>query len=624
MGNRSRLLPAVILPVLSFAVYANTLAGGFVYDDISQVLENLWIRDVRYLPEIFSKSVWNFQGNVTSNYYRPLMHVIYMANYHLFSLAPWGFHLVNVLFDAGNTVLVFLLAVRLFGGSAGRTGVVTGKSADFSSPPFLAALLFATHPIHAEAVAWVAGLPDLSYSFFFLLSLLLYIRSTEGMGVHKGRYGLSVVFFFLSVLCKEPAATLPFLLIAYDAAFRSPPSSPLGGGETSSPSPPTGGYSLKRYIPYFALLGFYFIVRTSALKGFSPVKAHGELDAYGYLINVFPLFAQYIGKLLMPVDLNAFHVLHPIRSLLEFKGIVGVGVAASFATATVVAYRKSRVAFLGLALIAVPLLPALYIPALGEASFAERYLYLPSVGFVVLLAAAFAWSREKWPRYGFAITVSVMILAILYSVQTVRRNPVWKDDLSLFSDTVRKSPDGKLPNKMLGIALMDAGRIDEAIDRFGKAISMDPSDFMVYNNRGLAFHESGRGDLALADFDRAIALNPRSFEAYNNKGKVYGQAGSLDKAIEHFSKAIAINPDFPLAYGNRGVAYTILGDYRRAWIDVTRAIELDERYSEAYIARGDIRLRTGNREQAISDYRKACDLGNPQGCRASQRARAGN
>jgi tetratricopeptide (TPR) repeat protein len=164
----------------------------------------------------------------------------------------------------------------------------------------------------------------------------------------------------------------------------------------------------------------------------------------------------------------------------------------------------------------------------------------------------------------------------LYSVGTIGRNAVWKNDLTLFTDTVKKSPDAAAPHQELGIALAERGRVEEAIASYDRAIAMASSDFRMYNNRGLAFNQMGRLDLAMADFDRAIAWNPRSCEAYNNKGKVYGQTGSFDKAIEHFSKAIDIHPDFPLAYGNRGLAYSILGDYPKAWKDVNRAIELDE------------------------------------------------
>jgi hypothetical protein len=288
-------LMLIMILFASFAVYFTSLHNGFVYDDNRQVTQNLWIRDVSFLPEIFSKGVWSFEGDHPSNYFRPLMHVIYMLNYHIFGLDPWGFHLVNVIFHAGNSVLVFLLLSRLVSWKADKLAseqagepsavrVSSLASAFLLSLPFISALLFAVHPIHTEPVAWVGAIPDLSFAFFYLLSLYFYVRS--GDTLRKSNYFLSLAFFSLSLLSKEPAATLPVVLVAFDLAF----------GKTGKQR---SAY-LKRYIPYFVIIGIYFIARSFALGSFAPVKVHSELNAYQFIINAFPLFAQYLWKLLFP------------------------------------------------------------------------------------------------------------------------------------------------------------------------------------------------------------------------------------------------------------------------------------------------------------------------------------
>ena len=585
-----------VVAAISFAVYLNTLSNGFVYDDNGQIRLNPWIRDVKHLPDIFRKNVWSFQSANLSNYYRPLMHVINMASHHLFGLAPWGFHLVNVLFHVGNTILVFIVTARLFGKSAARPGEGNGGTRWLSYPPFLAALLFATHPVHTEVVAWVGAVTDLSFTLFFLLSFHFHIESGAG-NWNRSRL-LSVASFAAALLCKEPAATLPFVLVAYDVAFRSP--SP-GKGEPA-------GNTMKRYLPYLAVLAAYFFARSSVLGGLSPVKSHGELGAYGYVINVFPLFAQHIGKLLFPVDLNAFHLLHPIRSLLEFRGIVGVGVAAAFAAATAVAYRKSRSAFLGLVLVAVPLLPALYIPALGEAVFAERYLYLPSVGFVVLLAAAFAWSREKWPRYGIAVTLFAVSLALLYSVQTVKRNPVWKDDLTLFSDTVRKSPDGELPNGMLGVALMGAGRFDEAIEQFRRTLKLNPDSANAHYNLGLTFMKKGDLAEAIPEFEKALALTPNDPDARRYLANSYARSGRPDKAAEQFRILVARKTASPEAHLDFGVMLRQEGKSSEAIESYQKALGLNPDYAEAHFNLGNAYADLRQMDKAIEEYESAVRL----------------
>jgi hypothetical protein len=297
------LLISVIL-FFSFTVYFNSLFNGFVFDDESQVVNNRWITDLKYIPDIFSHSAWGFLSGLGKiNYYRPMMSLVYMINYHIFGLKPWGFHLVNILFHAGVSVLVFFLVLRLI-------DKVRVPAPHSYLPPFVAGLLFAVDPIHTEAVTWVAGLPDVSFAFFYLLSFYLFIRATSSNFQFNVAYILSIVSFFIASLCKEPALTLPIILVSYDYAFAR--------------ERPNFTVYLKKYIPYLIVAAVYFSLRFQALGGFAPAKRGGELSVYQFFINIFPLFVQYLKKLIFPADLNALYVFHPIASLFEMKGIVSL------------------------------------------------------------------------------------------------------------------------------------------------------------------------------------------------------------------------------------------------------------------------------------------------------------
>ena len=276
---------ASIIVVVCLAVYFNALFNGFVYDDIPQVVENPWITDIRHVPDMFSNPVWGFQKEFSANYYRPFMHCIFMLSYYIFGLAPWGFHLVNILFHAGVSVLVFVIASRLLDREGGGTPPL---HASFLSPGFIAALLFAVHPIHTEAVTWISGLPEVSFTFFCLLSFYLFVRSS-GFGLS---YALSVFFFSLAAFCKETALALPLLLVAYDVFFRRP--------FLSKPAGEIWLAYLKKYTPYFAVIGVYFIMRMRALGGFAPVNLHKDLDTFQIVLNIFPIFSQYLEKLFLP------------------------------------------------------------------------------------------------------------------------------------------------------------------------------------------------------------------------------------------------------------------------------------------------------------------------------------
>jgi len=374
------------------------------------------------------------------------MHISYMLSCALFGLAPWGFHLVNILLHAGVTVLVFLISSRLF--------QAVHPSASFLSRhlPFIVAIFFAVHPIHTEVVAWVGGVSDLSFALFFLLALYLYILSGDS-GVHQMSLSLlSVASFFLATLCKEPALTFPLILAAYDYAFSKETLRPLD--------------YLKRYSLYLGAAVVYLILRINALGGFAPIRRHSEMSAYQYLINVLPLFSQYLGKLLFPTNLNAYHVFQPVSSILEPNGLLSLAATIAFVGTVLLALKKSRSAFFALALVLVPLLPALYIPGAGENTFAERYLYLPSFGFVLFMAFLMDEVVPHLRRWSVPLAVALVLVAVLYSFGTVQRNVVWKDDVRLWRDVVDKSPASAVSHYNLAWALNSRGQIDEAITEF--------------------------------------------------------------------------------------------------------------------------------------------------------------
>jgi tetratricopeptide (TPR) repeat protein len=578
-----------IVIAIAFAVYSNALSNGFVYDDGYQILQNPWITDAKYIPEIFSKNVWGFRQNDSiTNYYRPMMHLIYMFNYHIFGLKPWGFHLVNIFLHAGCSVLVFLIVLRLLR--------ISPSSASVSSmaPPFIAALLFATHPIHTEAVTWVAGLTDVSCTFFYLLSFYFYIRSTGSILLMKGTYLLSIASFFLAALCKEIALTLPLILVVYDYASRR--------DEAAFSS------FLKKYIPYLVVAGFYFILRFHALGQFAPKERHAELTAYQYFINIFPLITQYLEKLILPVRLNAFYVLHPISSLLEARGVVSLIITIVFVGLSIIAFRRNKVVFFGMIFIVVPLLPALYIPGLGENTFTERYLYLPSFGFVLLFASLIEWVRVKRLAAVTSLTVVLVITAGLYSWATVNRNAVWRDDYTLYTDTVGKSPDAKEPRNDFGVALLDRGKIDEAIEQLQIASKLNPYFIEAHYNLGIALSKKGRIDEAIEQYQAALKLNPKNASAHNNLGLTFFDKGLLDKAAEQFEIALQLNPYFADAHNNLGLTFLNEGRIDKAIEQYEIAIRLNPNLAEARHNLGLAFFNKGLIDKAAEQFQNALKL----------------
>jgi len=550
-----------VIVALAFAVYANALQNGFVYDDFAQVVENRWLRDLRHIPEVFFKGVWGFAGEEQSNYYRPLMHVSYILTYAAFGLRPWAFHLINILLHAAVSVMVFLTGRRLYRSSPGST---THSSA------FLAALLFAAHPIHTEAVTWVAGVPELTFTLFYLLAFHLYVRSVDEASAHRSAlYLLSLAAFFLSTLSKETALTLPIALAAYDFVLGKRPFRPL--------------LFIRRTLPYLVVGAAYFALRTSVLGGFAHQKRHTELSSYEYLINVFPLIGKYFAKLVLPVNLNVFHEFHPIHSILQAEGILSLAVTCAFVLLGLFFYRRQKLACFAMAWIVIPLLPVLYIPALGENTFTERYLYLPSVGYVLLLSLAVAWLRGKRAIPEMALMLAVGTLLVAYSVATLGRNPVWRDDLALWRDTVEKSPNSVLPRNELGIAYATRGQPQQAIEQYRTALQMKPNFADGYTNLGLLYDEVGMLDMAIRYHQEALRLKPNSAEAHSNLGLALAKKGIPGKAIEHYRESLRLEPLSPGVHNNLGNAYQSLGLLDKAIDEYREASRLQPDFVDTYI-----------------------------------------
>ncbi|KPK01603.1 MAG: hypothetical protein AMK71_04965 [Nitrospira bacterium SG8_35_4] len=584
--HKSVLVQLVIIIILSIVVYSNSLLNDFVYDDFAQIVENYGLRDLGNIGRVFFEDVWSFMGGGHSNYYRPLMHATYMINVAVFGLQPWGFHLVNILFHAGVSVLAFFVASRLF--------AITGRPSSHVLP-FITALLFAVHPIHTEVVSWIACFPELSFTLFYLWSFYFYMGAVQADRIASSRqYSLSLVFFFLATFCKETALSLPLMLAVYDYCSTQNSFKPLR--------------YVKRYIPFFFIAILYFAMRTIVLSEFAPLKRHSALSAYEYFINVFPLFAAYLKKLVLPLNLNVYYVFHPISSLLTTVGIFSLVVTLSFIIAAYVASRKNKLVFFNLMIIVIPLLPVLYIPALGENTFTERYLYLPSFGFVFLVALLVERLSERKPPLARVFFAAVLALACLYSVATVKRNMVWKNELTLWTDAVQKSPDGVLPHMQLGIAYSDQGDIAKALEQYQAALRINPEFADAYTNIGLLFRDMGMVQQALDNYLKALMLDPSTPVIHNNIGVAYEALGMLDKAIASFRESLRINSQQPGVYNNLGNAYAKKGKLDMAIQEYRKALQIQDNNADAYNNLGIAFARKGMPDEAIVYFRAALEI----------------
>ncbi|HLC17395.1 MAG TPA: tetratricopeptide repeat protein [Thermodesulfobacteriota bacterium] len=519
---KSRVAGALVLVLTTFALYSNTLLNGFVYDDVHQILKNPWITDPGYLPVIFTSSLGEFLPGVASGTYRPMIHVVYMAEYALFGLEPWGYHLVNVILQSGVVVLVFLVASRLI-------------EKDSGIYPFAAALYFALHPAHTEVVAWVSAMQDLAFTILVLCAFYVY-AGMERPGA-KGTL-FAGLLFFIALFFKETALVFLPLVFIHDLALR----------DSSAPVK-----NWRAYLAFIALAALYFAARAYAVRAALPGKRWFDLTDYQYLINVFPLVPLYFQKLLFPVNLSAYYYIEPIGSLAEARGFLSLAFIVILGYGIYRAFRYDRLVFFALAWVLVAILPTLYLPGIGKSFFAERYLFFPSVGFcifAVLLVGRFLEGREFAGAGGGGriITVTlVVVAAVLLTFQTVKRNSVWRDGFSLWSDTVRKSPGAALPHYNLGVEYARMGLGDLAIEEFKRSTVLDPTYDNAFYNLAVMYDRRGEFDLAVKYYGETLRLNPQSADAHLNLGVIYRKQGQIAEAEAEFQMALRIDSSLEAA-----------------------------------------------------------------------------
>jgi Flp pilus assembly protein TadD len=568
---RKWIAPAAVVAV-AVAANLNLLSNGFVYDDGSQILHNPWLRDPSSIPKILSSNVWGFMGSDgISNYYRPLMHLVNMACFRLFELNALGYHLASLFAHAICTFLVWLITSRL--GFRPLAAFWTG-------------LLFAIHPIHTEAVAWIAANNELIYSAFALTAFYLHIR-----GVRRW----AAVLLLPALLMKETAIVLIPLAAAWE--FHREPRLK----------------SLLRVWPYAIPLAIYFPMRFHALGGLTMVSNPFILTPAQQLYSTFYLLGKYLWKLLDPLPFNIFYVFYAIESPTDWRFLAGLAATTALIVLGYALWRRGSTLWMAPVWILAPLLPVLWIQHVGENVFTERYLYLPSIGFCWLVAAMLVRIPQTIARVPVAAILGATLVS-WYASTTFDRNTDWHDDVYLYEKTLVTSPEstiirgnlaqaymaGDQPERALmlfrrvvrekplnpavqvsfGTTLAKLGKYEEARRAFERARALRPDLAIPWFNLGLVSEMEGKVDEAVIDYRTALRLSPRHAEAHQNLGMILLRQGKLDEAELHFRACAQMT--------SLGKLFAMMGRINAAEDALRGAVRQDVNNAEALYLLGNI------------------------------------
>ncbi|MGD0650695.1 MAG: tetratricopeptide repeat protein [Verrucomicrobiia bacterium] len=544
MKNNWRFLGAgaALIVLLTVVVYIPAMRGGFIWDDIL-ITDNPMIkaRDGLYRLWFMSKptDIW------------PLTSSTCWLEWRLWGNSPTGYHVVNVLLHAVNAILVWMILRRLR---------IPGA--------WLAGLVFAVHPVNVATAAWISEQKNTLSMLFYALAILLYLRFDE-----EGRwrwYGLSLAAFVLALLSKTAVVMLPVVLLGCI----------------------WWTHGRVRRKDLLCTIAFFVF---SLVWGLVTIWFQQDRPTQGYVLGVGVVASRvaaagwvpwfYLYKALLPLNLNVIYPKWEIDASRWVSYLPGMTLAACL---MVFWWRRrtwGRPLLFGLGYFVVTLFPVLgffYQSFHLYSLVADHWQYHSIAGVIALVVATgekIGRRAGKWRR-PVELLASVAVLVVL-GAATWRRACVYRDEETLWRDTLAKNPNAWVAHSNLGFLLAGEGKLQEAIWHGEQVVQIRPDDPKVHSNLGVALAQAGRVQEAIVQFEQALRIKPDTAEIHNNLGLALSQVGKIQDAITQYEQAVEINPDYAEAHYNLGLALERAGKSQDAIGHYEQALRIKPDYAEA-------------------------------------------
>lgn len=646
-----------ILVALTITAYLNCLPNQFVYDDISTITENRLIRNWENFFTLFTPDYFKYSGELT---YRPLVTLSYFIDYYLWHTNPVGYHVVNVVLHTINTTLLYFFVILLFRQndaykmqysrnqippprSPASQGDAKGELEITNNLPFrirlsfLTCMLFAVHPIVSEVVNMISYREDLIATAFLITSFLFFLLYREreiplnedsmefpiATPFRKGAiffYTAALTTYFLALLSKESAIALPALIFFFYL---------LSGASVWKNGRPALFFSLCKSVSkimrspplpgYAGISVIYLIIRFFILHNPEEKIAYPKGSFLINMITATKVLGRYIANIFLPLHLNAdYHVLYlktpltlsfiiPAFTLISIA-IIAIRLRTKATSPPLHSRQDNTFTLRGKQLFAILwfficVIPVLNIIPLANI-MADRYLYLPLIGFCLFLSTTLTPSGRK-AKYPVIVS-----LIVFYLIITVARNNIWRDEFTLWHKASQSPFCSFTTYNNLGTQYNKKGYPDAALNCYQKALQKAQEVGFtryaaVHYNIGNAYEKKKLPDMAIGAYKKAIQIKPDYQQAHNNLGKIYFTLGQYDDALGEYNAAIMIDPAFAYAYNNLGVLYNKLGRQEDAIDAYKKALSFDPRYGDAYYNLGNIYEARKQYDLALETYQAA-------------------
>ncbi|MDD5688199.1 MAG: tetratricopeptide repeat protein [Elusimicrobia bacterium] len=650
----------LILIIFGFLLYSDTLKNPFLWDDGFFIKDSNFIKKWENTWVFFSpKNYFKYTQDLT---YRPLPFLVNILNYKLWGVNPIGHRLSNIFLHIAVAILLYFLVMCFFAEKDTPLPVLKSKTRGVA---LLSALFFIAHPANNEVVNMVSFNETQLSTMFFLLSFLCYVKSKNrlprpnelGLAMtnevdviarqrRSNPYSFAVIGYFLAVFSKETAITLPAVIILYDLIIKEK-------------------IRIKKYLPFLAVAVFYLILRFFIFR--HPMEAMVKYPGNSFTTNILTMLGNipiYAGLIFLPFNLSMEHRMETVPIFLETQVIAGFLLVIIYLVILVYAYKKSKLTFFWLMWILITFLPTSNIIPMQNI-VAERYLYLPLIGFCVLLAMLLlkmsqiviaSVSEVEDPTHGaiqllslrgkleracpptfqwwgnlmgllhdksvrndkhrmFAMTayigidLAICILAF-FSVLLINRNRDWKDEFSFYSKTLKQVPDSPGANVTMGLLYAKNKDFSKAFEYVNKALKLDPK--LIEGQEALAsiYQDTGEYDKAVKIYEE-MAENKKYMlykAPFLNLGIMYKTKKQYGRAIENFNRAIELNPLTADAYAYLAEIYEGQGDAGKVGEYYKKAENADPDNYVALNALGIIYGQENKFEKSLKYFKRAAKI----------------
>lgn len=565
----------IILMLITYFAFQPAFRNQLTnYDERAYVTENPGIRS--FSTEMIQHEFSSFyMGN-----YHPLTMISYALDYKLFGLNPKGYIGTNIFWHLLACTFVFLILAEISGNAAASLA---------------GALLFSIHPTRVESVVWIAERKDVLYTAF--LSIAFYLSLIWIKNGNRKYWAGTLIFFILACFSKGMAVIFTPILILTWLAWRYKEKGVLQWKALISKE------QLISFLPFLVLSLIFGIVAVKAQASAEAIRTDTGVLPLGALL-LYPMYGLwfYLQKLVLPIHLSA-HYGYPS----PYSSELFIALGMLFLVFGLVWYfRKKAPEWMYAVLFYIfSISIVLQLLPVGKAIAADRYFYFASIGFSI----AICLSLSRIPRSIVHWGVAGLIGSIGFTL-TQSRTQVWKDSVTLWSDTAKENPTVPFVLFNWGVSLEKTGKENDlkAIELFQRALKADSNYFEPYNNLGILLNQYGRTDEAIPLYRKAEKLKPGHSDTYNNLATALQAQGKYEEALEYFNKSMQLDPNNASPHNNLGTLLNSMGRFDEAMIHFKKAAELNATEPRVWYNLGNLFFQKNMADSAEVYYHKALSL----------------